>query len=342
MKIPPARAEAFVKAPAAAVRAVLLYGPDAGLVKERADRLARGIVPDLSDPFRVADIAPAVLKSDPARLADEAAAISMIGGRRVVRLRDAGDAAAPTLRGFLGEPAGDALVVVEAGELGPRSALRQLFENADNGAAIACYADDGGGLEAVIQESLRRHGQTPEPDALAYLADHLGGDRRLTRSELEKLSLYVGGPGRISLVDATACVGDTAGMSLEDLAFAVAEGDHAELLRILDRLYHEGAQPVGILRSVVRHFQRLHLAAGTMAQGKSLDQALAALKPPVIFKLAPRFKAQVQRWPADRVATALEMLVNAEIDCKTTGLPAAEMAARALMQIARAAGKRAR
>lgn len=340
MKIPPARAEAFIKAPAAAVRAVLLYGPDAGLVKERADRLARGIVPDLSDPFRVATISPAVLKNDPARLADEAAAISMIGGRRVVRVQDAGDAAAPALRSFLVDPMGDALIVVEAGELGPRSPLRQLFENTDNGAAIACYADDGGSLQAVILESLRQHGQTPEPDTLAYLSDHLGGDRRLTRAELDKLSLYVGGPGRVTLEDAVACVGDTAGMSLEDLAFAVADGDQPELLRILDRLYNEGTQPVGVLRSVVRHFQRLHLAAGTMAQGKSLDQAMAALKPPVIFKLAPRFKAQVQRWPADRLATALELLVNAEIDCKTTGLPAAEMAARALMQIARAAGKR--
>lgn len=340
MKVPPARVEAFLKAPDAAVRAVLVFGPDSGLVRERADRLAKSVVPDLSDPFRVCDMAAAALKDDPARLADEAAAISMIGGRRVVRIRDAGDAAAGVLKAFLADPPGDALVVIEGGELGPRSTLRQLFENAGAGAALACYADEGGGLEAVILDSLRQHGQTPEPDALAYLADHLGGDRRLTRSELAKLSLYVGGPGRVRLEDAVACVGDTAALSLDDLAMATAEGDQPALLRILDRLYREGTAPVTILRSLARHFQRLHLAAGAIAQGKSLEQAMATLKPPVIFRAAPRFRSQLQRWPADRIATALELLVTAEMDCKTTGMPGEELCARALMQIARAAGRR--
>lgn len=340
MKIAAGRVEGFLKAPDPAVRAVLLYGPDLGLVKERAERLCRSVVPDLSDPFRVADLAAAVLKDDPARLADEAAALSLTGGRRVVRLRDAGDAHAGAFRSFLDDPVGDALVVVEAGELGPRSSLRLLFEGADAGAALPCYADEGAGLESVIIETLRQHGQSAEPDALAYLADHLGGDRRLTRSELTKLALYVGAPGRVRLEDAMACVGDTAGLSLDDLAMAVADGDQAGALRVLDRLYREGTNPVTALRSLARHFQRLHMAAGLMAQGRGIDQAVGALKPPPIFKVAPRVKGQVQRWPAERLASALELLVQAEMDCKTTGLPAEEICARALMQIARAAGRR--
>lgn len=340
MKIAAARVEAFLKAPDAGVRAALIYGPDLGLVRERAERLARTAVADLSDPFRVSDLAAAALKDDPARLADEAAALSLTGGRRVVRVRDAGDAHAAVFRGFLDDPPGDALVVVEAGELGPRSTLRQLFEAATAGAALPCYADEGGGLEALIIESLRQHGQTAEPDALAYLADHLGGDRRLTRSELAKLSLYVGGPGRVKLEDAVACVGDTADLSLDDLSMAVADGDQATALRVLDRLYREGGNAVTILRGVTRHFQRLHLAAGLMAQGRSVEQAVGALKPPPIFRVAPRVKGQLQRWPADRLGAALDILVAAEMDCKTTGLPAEAICARALMQIARAAGRR--
>lgn len=342
MKIPPARVEAFVKAPDAAVRAVLVYGPDLGLVRERAERLAKGIAPDLSDPFRVGELSGAVLKDDPARLADEAAALSLTGGRRVVRVRDVGDNLAALFRGFLEAPPGDALVVVEGGDLGPRSTLRQAFEAAETGAALPCYGDEGGNLESLIIESLRQHGQTADPEALAYLADHLGGDRRLTRSELEKLSLYVGGPGKVRLEDALACVGDTAALSLDDLAMAVADGDHAGTLRILDRLYREGSQAVGVLRAVTRHFIRLHLAAGLMAQGRSAEQAVAALKPPPIFKVAPRVKAQAQHWSADRLAIALDMLLAAEMDCKTTGLPAEEICARALLQIARAAGRRGR
>jgi DNA polymerase-3 subunit delta len=339
MKIAAGRAESFVKAPDAAMRAVLVYGPDTGLVRERVQRLITGVVSDARDPFRVAELTPARLKEDPARLADEAAALALTGGRRVVVLRDAGDAQADLLASFLAAPKGDALVVVEGGELGPRSGLRKLFEGADNAAAIACYADEGGNLAAVIQEELKSAGLTADPDALSFLTGHLGGDRRLTRSEMGKLAVYMGGPGRVRLEDAVACIGDSAALSMDDLALAAAEGDHGTAQRVLDRLLREGAQPVSVLRAVARHFQRLHYAAGLVAQGRSPDQALAALKPPPIYKVADRVKRQLGRWPAETVGRALEVLTEAEVECKTTGMPAAAICSRALMQLARAAGR---
>ena len=92
-------------------------GPDAGLVQERAEKLLKSVVADLTDAFNVADLSEAVLLADPARLADEAAAISMMGGRRVVRVRGAGNDLADLFEEFLDDPPGDALVVVEAGDL---------------------------------------------------------------------------------------------------------------------------------------------------------------------------------------------------------------------------------
>jgi DNA polymerase-3 subunit delta len=339
VKLSGAKIEAFLKAPDPRQRVILVYGPDSGLVRERVQRLARSVLPDLKDPFRVAELSPATLKDDPARLADEAAAMALTGGRRVVIIRDAGDTLSGLFQAFLAHPKGDALMVAEGGDLGPRSSLRKLFEGADNATALPCYADEAGSLHQVIVDDLKANGLTPEPDALAYLMDHLGGDRRLTRAELQKLALYMGGPGRVHLADATACVGDTAALSMDDLSMATAEGDHATAQRVLDRLFREGSPPVTVLRSLSRHFLRLHFAAGLVAQGKSIDQALSALKPPVIFKVADRVRRQISRWPVDRVGRALELLIEAEADCKSTGMPAEELCSRAVMQLARAAGR---
>lgn len=345
MKLSGRRIEEFLKAPDAKTRVVVVYGPDAGLIKERLDRLTACVVPDPHDPFRISPLTAAACKDDPARLADEAAALSMTGGRRVVRVSDAGDALAPVLKAFLANPLGDSLVLVEAGELNPRSALRQLAEQADNAAALPCYADEGGGLEAVVHESLRSHGLSAEPDAVAWLVDHLGGDRLMTRSEIDKLALYMGPDGggrRIRLEDASACVGDSAALSMDNLAMAVADGDHAAALRVLDRMLHEGISPVAILRSLARHFLRLHLAKGAVAGGRSVEQAVASLKPPVHFRSVTGMQGQVSRWSLETLGKALDLLLEAEIDCKTTGMPAAEICGRALMSLARAAGRKRR
>jgi DNA polymerase-3 subunit delta len=136
VRLPPGQVESFLRRPDPQISAVLLYGPDAGLVRERADMLARGICPDLQDPFRVAELTPSVLGADPARLADEAAQISLMGGRRVVRVRDAGDALAPLFARFLGDSRGDALNIVEAGDLPGRAASNRVVDEVPWGAGI--------------------------------------------------------------------------------------------------------------------------------------------------------------------------------------------------------------
>lgn len=344
MKVPPARIRSFLASPDKSARAILIYGPDAGLADERTEQMAKAVVPDLGDAFRVARLTSAALASDPARLADEAAAIAFGGGRRVVLVDDADEHATNAAKGFLAAPppssdGGDALVLLKAGDLSPRSSLRSLFEEAENAAAIPCYLDDGEALAGVIRDVLGKAGIAADADAFEYLADHLGGDRRVTRGELEKLVLYLGRPGKLTLEDTMACIGDGAAMTLDDLALAAADGDQTQAQRVLDKMLGEGTHPVAVVRALSRHFKRLHLLAGMTSAGKTADQAIASLKPKPFFRTAQRLRSQVTRWPVATAARALDLLQQAEIDTKTTGLPAETICGRAVMQLARAAGR---
>jgi len=132
-------------------------------------------------------------------------------------------------------------------------------------------------------------------------------------------------------------VGDVSELTLEDIAYAVAEGDHAALERRLRRSLNEGVSPVQVLRAVGLHLNRLELAATALDGGASVDQAIRPLRPPLFFKRTGSFKKQLTAWSTDRLGAAREILLAAEIDCKTTGFPAAAACGRALMRLAQAA-----
>jgi DNA polymerase-3 subunit delta len=329
MKLAGARAASFLKAPDPKIRAVLLFGPDAGLVRERADLLARHVCPDTKDPFRVAEVTGAGAAADPARLADEMAAMSLVGGRRVIRLREAGDGAAAAVANALAAP-GDALLLAEAGELPSRSALRKLFEASAAAVAIGCYPDSARDLAEIVRATLGAHRIVVSGEALDYLVDRLGGDRLVTRSELEKLALYAGDGGRVDLAAAMVSIGDSADLSLDDIVFAAAEGDAAALERALFRGLAEGENPVRILRAAQRHFQMLHLANGRAE----------AVRAPPLPSLRERLGAQARRWPAPRAAAALDALTAAELAAKRTGAPQETICRNVLLALAQSATAR--
>jgi DNA polymerase III subunit delta len=345
MKIETRAVPGFLKKPDPAIRAILLFGPDSGLVRERAEAIGKSIVPDLADPFRVADIAPETLKDDPARLADEAAAISMMGGRRLIRVRGAGAETAIAAKNLLEDPKGDGLVVIEAGDLDSKNALRKLFEAAGtkNGAALPCYRDEGASLAKTIADQFAAEGVKATGDAVEWLAGRLGSDRAITRAEISKLALYAGKGGTIALEDARALIGDSADLDLDDLARATGLGDMAALDRAFAKLDGEGGSPVMIVRAIARHFLRLQTAAGHMARGLDPDAAMGKLFPPVFWKEKDPFKTQLGRWPLPKLQAALDRLLDAEIQCKSSGaMPADLIAERCLLALAQMAAQGAR
>jgi len=318
--------ERFLKKPDPALRAALFYGSDLGLIRERAKVLARSVLSDLSDPFRVVELAAKTVRDDPARLSDEASAIAFTGGRKLVWLRDAGDGVAEAARSLLAQEGWDALVLVEAPDLARRSKLVELFEEEGKAVAIGCYPDDDQAIERVVEDTLARHGMEIAPDALAFLSDHLGGDRGMTRAEAEKLALYSLGQKTVSRADAAASIGDSAASGMDDAVLGAFEGDAARLARALSRLRDEGIGAVPILLAAQRHVQRLQLVMSGVS--------IRALRPPAFYEAGASLERQARAWSLPLVARALALLTEADLRCRSTGSPANAIAGQALQAIA--------
>ena len=331
----------FVAKPDPKIRAILVFGPDAGLVRERGEALAKAVAQDLDDPFRVASLTGAALVSDPARLHDEMAALSFTGGRRVVRVREAGDAVGALFDGFLdAPPPGDSLCVVEAGDLAGRSSLRKAFEGAENAAAVPCYADEPEAVRQLVRAVLGERKVRASAEAQDYLVAHLGSDRGVSRAELEKLALYAGDGGEVGLEEAIAVVGDSAALTVEDVVLAAAEGDAPRLERTLARAFQEGESAVSILRAAMRHFGNMHLVGSRLASGVSADDAFKGIWPAIYGDGRKRFIARLAHWPGRRAANALALLLEAERNCKRTGFPDRTICSDVLLRLARSVGRK--
>jgi len=337
MKLGPAQVAGFLRDPGAC-RVVLLFGDDAGMIRERAEMLVRAVAGSLDDPFLVAELPREAVGTLP----DEAASIPLTGGRRVVRVRDATDAATEPVRAILKSKA-PALVVLEAPTIAARSRLRTTLEDAPDGAAIGCYPEEGRALEATIRGALTEAGVRVDPDALAWLSAQLGGDRASTRSELEKLALYVGPSGRVDLDSAMACVGDLAGLSLDDALFAATTGDVATADRALEVAMAEGAAPVQVLRVGMGHIQKLHRARLAMEeQGLTAADATKGVRPPLFFRRSAAFTRSLTLWPSQALVAALAGLAEAERGCKRTGWPDEALCRNTILALARRAAVAAR
>ncbi|MFH1158435.1 MAG: DNA polymerase III subunit delta [Pseudomonadota bacterium] len=342
MKIAARNIDGFVKKPSSDALAVLVYGPDEGLIRERLDILTGSVVADIRDPFSVVNFSGDDLAENPAKLMDEALSISMLGGRRVVRVRDASDRITPVVKDVLSAlKAGDNLILLEAGELPPRSSLRSLLENAKNAAALPCYVEDAQDIGRVIGEALKAAGYAISSEALTYMAGNVIGNRAIARSEAEKLVTYAGsGRKTISLDDVTACIGDSAALSLDDLARNVASGRFAEAERILGKVLSEGIPAVAVLRTLQNHFMRLHVTKSRMQKGEEMEAAMKKLRPQVFFKIKSAFEAQLANWSLPRMEQALQLLAATEARCKQTASQPDTLCSHAVLSTSQM-GKRA-
>jgi DNA polymerase III subunit delta len=335
-------ADSFVARPDPARAVVLVFGPDAGLVSERVDAIVRASVDDPSDPFSLVRLDGDAVASDPARLVDEATTVPLFGGRRAIRVRAGSRNIVPAVEAVLAAPLQDCRVVIEAGDLRKGAPLRSLVERAKNAAAIACYADAERDIARLIDEELRAADLTIAPDARAALAPLLGGDRRASRAELRKLTLYAQGAGRVELDDVMAVVADASALALDSLIDAAFAGNLADVEKEFAKAQVAGTSASAIIGGAIRHSERLHALSLEVASGASVSDIVGRPQSGIHFRRQDAFTKALRAWASERLARVIATLAEASLDARKAKRPelAETIANRALMLIARGAGRR--
>lgn len=307
----------FMQAPTR-VQGALLYGPDLGLVRQRMNAIIAAILKDSNDPFCRIELSGRQAEDDPARLHDELSAFSFTGDRRIIIVRDADDGLSKALSPALAALSSTTYLLIVAGDLPGKSSLRALVEKHANIAAVACYKDEGAGLDALIRDTFKAYGLRATPDVVRYLSQSLGGDRMIILNEIEKISLYLGEEhDTISLEAVSELVADNADRGQDDVNHAVAVGSVETLCRTLDRLFLEGVNGVATVRGLQRYFLRLQeIHIIQQSRGGSIDQIIDGLRPPVFWKNKPLLSAHLKRWDVGRIGRVLERLMALEIEMK--------------------------
>jgi len=350
MKLTFKQIEPFVTSPDPKARVILIYGPDAGLVTERSKVISQSAVADLNDPFNVVTFTSEKLLSDPAAFHDEAYAQSLMGGNRLIIIKNGADSINGILKDYLEKPSNETLVVVESDNLSPRSSLRKLCEGAKNSAAVPCYVDDERNLAQIIRDMCTHAGYGIDQDALIAFSGAIVGDRTIARNEIEKLLLYKGlkqgykgfdgefvreRTGQITMNDIYASCGDVRDWSMDKLVYAIGDGDVHQTHSIIQSLFKDQVAPIVLLRSTQNHFWRLLSVKSKIKEGMNQADALKTLTPPLFWKIQDAFQRQLNRWTISPLENALDALNRVEANSKKTGYVDTSLVENTLINLAR-------
>ena len=305
----------FVDRPDLTEGVFLAYGPDAGLVRETGQRLSRRFAGDDADGMNLLVLEGGELDGDPGRLIVEARTTSLFGDRRVVRVRNASKALVMPLSSLLDDPGG-ALVVLEAGNLTPKDALRALVEGARAGRALPCYPDTDESLGRVIADTFSKAGIRADADTMATLRDQLGNDREVTRRELEKLVLYAADSKVLTREDVLALCADNAALVLDQIVDAAGSGHAADLDAALGRALANAVNPQQILSSALIHFTALRRWRVDVDGGRGPGQVLDGARPKPHFSRKSSLERQLRTWTDEALSVALERLQAAISDSR--------------------------
>ena len=300
--------DAFLKRKPLPVRLFLIYGPDRGLVSERAAALAAASGVALDDAFSVVKLDAGDIGSQPGRLIDEMNAIGLFGGERLIWIRNAGSekGLSDGLDILADMPAGPSTLIIEAGDLKKGAALRKAAESISAAVAIPCYADDGRALQALIDQELSAENLRISPAARERLVETIGGDRLASRNEVRKLALYCRGKEMVEEQDVAEIVGDASAISTDDAVDAILKGDRDGFLHAIQKIVSSKTPVFLVLQGCLRQFQLLELMRAEMDEKRlPAAQAMASLGRHLHFRRKPIVENALRTWtgPAIRRET---------------------------------------
>ena len=342
MKLTARDAPGYFARPDADKTGLLIYGGDAMRVALRRQQVVKALVgPQGEEEMRFTRIAGADLRKDPAMLADAVKAVGFFPGPRVVLVEEVNETLADKIIPAVEDWApGDAQVIVTAGSLKATSKLRKFFESHRNAYAVGIYDDPpsrgeiegmlkDGGLQNLSDEAMR------DMVALAQTLDP--GDFRQT---VEKLALYkLGDPVPVTGADIEACAPASTEAAIDDVLNVVAEAQPSELGPVMARLQAQGVQGVALCIGAMRHFRTLYAVA---SHPGGPGEGSGRLRPPVFGPRRDRILRQAQGWGAAKLQDALTLLTDTDLQLRSAGRTAPDMALveRTLIRLAMMAGRR--
>ena len=332
--------DAFLARPDPGRPIILLYGPDAGLVRERADALMASAVDDPNDPFSLVRLDGDELSAEPSRLVDEAMTVPLFGGRRAIRVRAGSRNFASGVDTLADSATKDCRIVIEAGDLRAESPLRKACERAKTAVAIGCYPDTERDLARLIDEELRVSNLRIAPDARAVLMGLLGGDRQASRNELRKLTLYAHAAGEVTLDDVMAVVADASELKLDPIVDAAFAGNAATVESEFAKAMVAGTYPGVIISAAQRQAAWLHKSALAMAEGTPASAVLEGGYPRLHFSRKGVVEIALRNFSPARLVTIIDQLATAALDMRKQNTLAAAIAQRTLLAIAANAKRR--
>ena len=329
----------YLKYPDLGIKCVVIFGTNEGKIADYASQFAKTVCADLSDAFRVVSLSMDVLSKDVGILFGEYNAQSLLGGRRVIIVKDATDLLTKHLKVLFDDNKSDALLVLTSSTLNVKSSLVSLGKDREDFAVIGCYDDREKDIKSFVREYLTKCQITITDSAQDLLCMRLSNDKKVNLSEMDKLVTYLGAKRNIDVDDVKSAVSDTSSSSVEDLCYFIGMGQTDKAIDSYKELLNEGVEPVSVVRSISNHFLNLLGCAYGCEQGKRVDEVISSIKPSVMFYRKDDLKVQINIWKRKSVLDAISLLYQCEKDCKTTNLPAQEILSYTIMQLSGASKK---